>query len=191
VDLLDAAGFAQTDDDLAGAADHAARNAVARAEAILFVRDAAEPSDQNQTLPTDVRRTNPHAPILILENKSDLAPTTQPTQESDPPVIRTSAITGEGLDEVRANLTEILHLSAQRPGDVLALHVRQRRCLLAAATATERAAELLAEVREIADAAELVAVELREALAHLGRISGAIADEDILARIFARFCVGK
>jgi len=53
------------------------------------------------------------------------------------------------------------------------------------------AAELLGGADEIADVAELVAVELREALGQLGTISGEIVTEDILGKIFARFCVGK
>ena len=92
---------------------------------------------------------------------------------------------------LRAALAERLHLSANRGGDGLGLHDRQRRCLLSAAEATNRAAELLAGARDIADVAELAAIELRQGLAQLGMISGQTATEDILGRIFARFCVGK
>jgi tRNA modification GTPase len=38
---------------------------------------------------------------------------------------------------------------------------------------------------------ELLVVEIREAVDHLGRILGAVYTDDILDRIFSRFCIGK
>ena len=73
----------------------------------------------------------------------------------------------------------------------MGLHDRQRRCLIAAAAGAQRACSLLMEAGEVADCAELVAVELRESLGELSAISGEIVTEDILGRIFSRFCVGK
>jgi tRNA U34 5-carboxymethylaminomethyl modifying GTPase MnmE/TrmE len=106
----------------------------------------------------------------------------------------TSAVTGQGLDELRRRLGELLGSSVWLSGEQLGLHARQKRCILAAAGGADRAADLLAGAAEIADAAELVAVELRAALAELGQVSpdaGGYVSEEILARIFARFCVGK
>ena len=102
-----------------------------------------------------------------------------------------SAVTGEGLDEFKVHLADLLHLSAARGGTSLGLHQRQKGCLLAASDAAARAAGLLANSPQVADVAELMSIELRESLAQLGQISGQVATEDILGRIFARFCVGK
>ena len=102
-----------------------------------------------------------------------------------------TAVSGEGLEEVRQSLVERLGVSAHRGGEAIGLHERQRRCLASAAGSASRAGELLAGVSEIADVAELAAVELRAGLAELGSISGEVVTEDILGRIFARFCVGK
>jgi tRNA modification GTPase len=73
----------------------------------------------------------------------------------------------------------------------MGLHLRQKRCLLAAAQAAERAAAMLAGAVEVADLAEVAALDLRDALGQLGQISGQVVTEDILGRIFSRFCVGK
>ena len=110
------------------------------------------------------------------------------------PIVFTSAMTGQGLDELRRLLGELLGSSVWRSGEQLGLHDRQKRRILAAAAGTQRAADLLAGVADIADVAELVAVELRAALAELGQVSPDAAgyvSEEILGRIFARFCVGK
>ncbi len=73
----------------------------------------------------------------------------------------------------------------------MGLHKRQKRALQGCAEALGAAAGLIAPAREVSDVAELAAVELRQALAQLGLISGQVVTEDILARIFQRFCVGK
>jgi len=194
--LQDAAGFGRADTQLAAAADSAARQAVARADAILFVADAAAGASADDIdLLAEVRASNPRAPLLLLANKSDLPGAAgrlgglAGRARSEP--LATSATLGTGLDEVRKKLTETLHLGASRSGSAMGLHDRQKRYLLAGAAAAAEAGRLLAAADEIADVAELAAAELRAALAHLGQISGQIADEDILARIFGRFCVGK
>jgi tRNA modification GTPase len=109
-------------------------------------------------------------------------------------VLFTSAVTGQGLDELRRRLGELLGSSVWLSGEQLGLHARQKRCILAAAAGADRAADLLAGAADISDAAELVAVELRAALAELGQVSPdatGYVSEEILGRIFARFCVGK
>jgi tRNA U34 5-carboxymethylaminomethyl modifying GTPase MnmE/TrmE len=135
-------------------------------------------------------RLNTVAPFGAGEDdKSELM-----TGDNPLPVLFTSAVTGQGLDELRRRLGELLGSSVWRSGEQLGLHARQKRCILAAAAGADRAAELLAGAADIADVAELVAVELRAALAELGQVSPDAAgyvSEEILGRIFARFCVGK
>ncbi len=197
VDLLDAAGYAGCDDELASVADGAAARAVARAEIICFVADlTAEDFAADMRLLADVRRANARAPVLLLASKVDLLadPAGRLTELSDAaelPAMATSAREATGLAEVREALGERLHVSAGRSGDMLGLGERQARCLGQAAAAAIAAADRLAQSTDIADAAELVAIDLREALSELGQISGQIVTEDILGRIFRRFCVGK
>jgi tRNA modification GTPase len=189
VELLDAAGIGQTDDPLATSADSAARTAVARADILCFVIDQSDPDDAgNADLLADLRAINPGAPTLTLANKIDLLPANASFPDDALP---TSATTDEGLDALRDALTEMLHLSAPRSGELLGLHRRQRRCLIAAADATTHAATALATDTHLADHAELIALDLRDALAQLGQISGQVVTDDILSDIFSRFCVGK
>jgi tRNA modification GTPase len=135
-------------------------------------------------------RLNTSAPSGAKENeKSGL-----PGATDSLPVLFTSTVTGQGLDELRRRLGELLGSSVWRSGDQLGLHARQKRRILAASAGADRAAGLLAGAADIADVAELVAVELRAALAELGQVSPdstGYVSEEILGRIFARFCVGK
>jgi tRNA modification GTPase len=197
--LQDLAGFEATGPDSpAAAADSAARRAMARAEAILFIVDASdERSDAEIDLLCEARQANPRAPLLLLAGKCDLVgidpivSMDELTQAAGTPPQAVSAVKLLGLDLLKARLTELVSLTAHRGAGAMGLHKRQKRALEACAAALAAAAELIAPAREVADVAELAAVELRQALAQLGLISGQVVTEDILARIFQRFCVGK
>ena len=198
--LQDAAGLTTPEGDLAASADNAARHAVARADVILFVIDSRTPdgaADREAELLAEVRRINPTAPVIVVLNKADLGIThrLQPgVRDDDPSVslpVPTSALTGAGLSDLRLRVETLLHIRTVRTGGALGLHQRQRRSLLAAADSATRAGELLSPAPAIIDVAELAAVELRDALAHIGAISGQVVTDDILSLIFRRFCVGK
>ncbi|RKY26945.1 MAG: tRNA uridine-5-carboxymethylaminomethyl(34) synthesis GTPase MnmE, partial [Planctomycetota bacterium] len=192
VNLLDVAGFTAPTDSLATMAHDAASQAVAQADMILFVAQAGRSKTRaDDELLEKLRATNRSVPVVLLANKADLVEKKISQLQVDDETIYTSAVTGEGLDAVRQKLTKTLHLASARPGSAMGLHDRQRRAMQLAGEAAIAAAELLGGADEIADVAELVAVELREALGQLGTISGEIVTEDILGKIFARFCVGK
>lgn len=196
--LQDVAGFLEPGDSLSAAADSAARSAVAGADAICFVSDPDD-SDlaDDGALVEQLRRLNPDAPMLLLINKTDLK--RKPPRSRIDALCRrigreplmVSAATGQGLEDLHATLRDVLQLSTPAAGSAIGLHERQRVCLNRAADALNRASQLLGEAMEVSDVAELAAIDLREALAQLGGISGEIVTEDILGRIFARFCVGK
>lgn len=193
VDLIDVAGFGITGDALHDHAGAAARNAVAQADLLLFVIDSACGfTAENSALLCELDECNETAEIICVCNKSDIARgEINYDVKKFSAVVHTSAVSGAGLDELKAAITRTLDLATLRGGEELCLHGDQRRALLAAAAAAERAANILHECLSLADAAELVAVELRETLAELGSISGEIVTEDILGRIFSQFCVGK
>ena len=100
--------------------------------------------------------------------------------------IATSAVTGQGLAELGEAIRRIVAQPRRRRAAVLTAE----RCgdsLRAAADALDEAA------RSHAAAAgdELVAAEIRAAVTELGKVAGAVYTDDILDRIFARFCIGK
>lgn len=98
-----------------------------------------------------------------------------------------SAKTGDGVDSLKVLLQVIqsARLSAQ-PG-TLVIDARH-------ADALGQAADALRDVRfglRSGTPTDLVAQDLRRALHHLGTITGAVTTDDVLSRIFSRFCIGK
>ncbi|MHC4716047.1 MAG: tRNA modification GTPase [Planctomycetota bacterium] len=191
--LLDAAGLDVTDDPLERAAHAAARDAVTVADAVVFVLDAAAGDHRLEAdLLGEVRQLNPRAPVVVLANKTDLRADVEAlTGLFGPDLLAASAVTGAGLEALRRRLSgHLAELAPPQPGQLL-LHDRQRRQIARAAEAAARAAELFERAGEVADVAELAAVELRAALDALKELTGEVVAEDVLAGIFARFCIGK
>ena len=103
-------------------------------------------------------------------------------------VLAVSASTGAGLDELCDRLTEALAVDS--PGQRQLLGMTASRCqesLLAARDALGRTEEAVA----IGLGDDLIVIELRDVLEHLGHIVGAVYTDDVLDRIFSKFCIGK
>jgi tRNA modification GTPase len=126
---------------------------------------------------------------LLIFTKSDQADSVPVNNRSISavPVVITSSVTGEGLDELRVAIRELLNASNRADQAVAATADRCRDSLRAAESALVRATEI-AESRA---GNELVAAELRTALTEIGKVVGAVYTDDILDRIFSTFCIGK
>jgi tRNA modification GTPase len=122
-------------------------------------------------------------PQLLVRTKCDLAS----DHLSDLKAIVTSAATGQGLEALRRAIASLLY-SRQSDGDLPATTgARCRGSILSASDALVAAAESVA----LSTGDELVSIELRLAVDELGKIVGTVVTDDILDRIFARFCIGK
>ena len=99
--------------------------------------------------------------------------------------VRTSALRGTGLDELRAAVLEAAGIACgdEEPEGILTSE-RQHAALIEAADALDR-------VASVAESPELAALDARIALDRMGRVSGEAVDDAVLDAIFARFCIGK
>ena len=103
-------------------------------------------------------------------------------------VLAVSASTGAGLDELCDRLTEALAVDSLGQRQLLGMTAsRCQESLLAARDALGRTEEAVA----IGLGDDLIVIELRDVLEHLGHIVGAVYTDDVLDRIFSKFCIGK
>jgi tRNA modification GTPase len=106
----------------------------------------------------------------------------------DAPALETSSKTGQGLDELRAEIRGRLAAGAGQESNVVAgTATRCRESLRGATECLERGRALI----DCRGGDELVAAEVRLALDELGKVVGAVSTDDVLDRIFSRFCLGK
>lgn len=115
---------------------------------------------------------------ILVANKADLLPTT------DPRALNVSALTGEGIDELRRR---ILPAGITEPESGIVTTLRHERLLSESLASLEQA-------RVAVDSNiphEMLLLDLYGALAALDAITGATTADDILNRIFSTFCIGK
>ena len=125
---------------------------------------------------------NPSERIIAVVTKAD-----QMKDRASTTFIQTSAVTGQGLDELKSAIVQRL----RSIGDGLdVLKATAARCVEPLAGADAAISRALETLRE-RGGEELIAADLRLALEELGRIVGAVYTDDILDRIFSRFCIGK
>ena len=181
--LLDTAGLRETKDTVENEGVSRARSAMQEADRVLVVvddRQGRELEGLLKQLPTGV-------PATVVRNKIDLSGR-RPEQclELVPPQIAISAKNGSGLDLLRNHLKH--SVGYEHAGE--STFIARRRHLDALRMTQERLLvgnELLIEQR----AGELLAEELRMAQIALSEITGEVTSEDLLARIFSSFCIGK
>jgi tRNA modification GTPase len=171
IELVDTAGFGSAANSIETAA--LAVGARQATDADLLIRCHATDSATVE-IPVANRQT------LDVWTKSDLA-----TPAAGWPA--TSAERGEGIDELKSKIASILRRQALDSDPLSATGARCRDGL-------ERASEglrLAAERLQLGGGEELVAIDLRQSIDELGRVVGAVVTDDILDRIFQRFCIGK
>jgi tRNA modification GTPase len=173
VELIDTAGVEPGTGRIEGRAQALRAEQEARAD----LRLVCESFDTEPATPVE-----PGPAHLRVWNKCDLAPPDLPAG-----VLMTSARTGAGLDELRAAITAALQARATDGDSATGTGARCRESLAHASHALRTASETLLE----GGGDELVALDLRQAVDELGKVVGAVVTDDILDRIFRRFCIGK
>ncbi len=193
--LMDLAGWADTDDLPAAAANDAAGNALAAADGVVAVVDITAPDTTHLDRIVAMGRGQP---TLILANKTDLLDpesaqrqTTALADRTGLPVVATSATTGAGTEEVIGRLGDMLAVGATRTASGVAMHDRQRQAVERAGDILLAASRRAGQIAQVSNEAEFLAIELRDGLTELGTVSGDAITEEVLHQIFARFCIGK
>jgi tRNA modification GTPase len=184
VRLLDTAGVRAAEEPAEIEGVTRASEAIEAADLVLLVVDRSVPlQDQDRTL---LRRTS-NRPRVVAANKVDLPAAWDPAALEVPEVVCTSALTGEGIDALRARLTGVLSLGGDLTESPGVTNVRHIDLLNRAHDALERAIHLCsASAPE-----EIVLIEIHDARSHLESITRSRTSDDVLERIFERFCIGK
>jgi tRNA modification GTPase len=181
VTLLDTAGLREVTDLVEAEGVRRARDRAERADLRLIMFDGAtwpavEPA--SATLIDDA--------AVVTVNKSDLLLEHSSLAVAGRAALPVSCLTGDGMPELLEVLSERARASLTTGSEPLLTRARHRTALRAAAEALGR----FAGARQGTELA-LMAEDLRLAARAIGRITGEVAIEDVLDRIFAEFCIGK
>jgi tRNA modification GTPase len=175
VELIDTAGWREAFSSIEDQAQTLGRKQTEQADLVLLCLEAGLEIREDEK---KLMAQTSHPAVLPIATKCDLA-------EALPELPATSAKTGAGLETLRARLAE---RARQQNRSSLAPSLSRCRHHVQASLDHLRRAHYIVLFQE---PAELLTVELRGALDELGEIVGAVYTDDLLDRIFSRFCIGK
>jgi tRNA modification GTPase len=182
VELIDTAGLREAIDEAETLGIAKSREAMAEADLVLVVVDAAADAHTEDAATVEGLGERP---VLVAANKVDLRGAVVPDLLVR--VVRTSAVTGEGITELRRAILELATKGAPMQETALATNLRQREAITSALAALERARE--AAVIEVPH--EMILLDLYDGLRSLDALTGTTTTDDILQLIFSSFCIGK
>jgi len=173
IELIDTAGEESGGSTIMEASQAQRARQIAHADLLIHCMPSNDPDHDQRSL-TEI-------PCLLVATKADLS-----TSRMQPCLV-TSALTGQGLDTLRTEIASSLRSRVVHAESAQAIGSQWRESL-------DRAVEGLRHALSVASSLggeELIAAELRQVIEDLGKIVGAVVTEDILDRIFRRFCIGK
>jgi tRNA modification GTPase len=184
LELVDTAGLREAQDVAEQLGIARSREALADAALVLIVLDATQPLNEEE-------RSLLHAvegrPALIVINKSDLAPAPAVSDDfAGVPAVATSALTGEGVADLRAQILALATGGIASESGMLT-NVRHHQAVTNAMSALSDSA--IANAGHIPH--EMILLDLYRALWALDSLTGQTTVDDILQLIFSTFCIGK
>lgn len=187
VRLIDTAGLRQSDDPIERMGVERSRRAMEEAELILVLWDSSvAPTQEDGEL---LEQALSLAPTILIHTKTDLPSGPMPflTLDPLPPVVELSTKTGEGLEALEQAVAALFPRDSQVPYGQLLSNQRQEEAARRARDCICRAREAL----ELGITPDALLTDVEQALQALGELTGQSVAEDVTARIFQRFCVGK
>ncbi|MBR7160973.1 MAG: tRNA uridine-5-carboxymethylaminomethyl(34) synthesis GTPase MnmE [Clostridia bacterium] len=182
--LIDTAGIRETADTVEAIGVERSKKAVEEADLVIFVCDGSQPLTEEDEAIIDLCTEQEHSIALI--NKTDLGSAVEPSDLPFMAVIPICAKTGEGLEQL-SDMVEVMFENETPCDGSILTNARQYDACRRAYEAMLRALKGL----QLGLTPDAVLTDVEEAMEAMGEVTGATVREDITARIFERFCVGK
>jgi len=200
--FIDTAGIRETTDIIEGLGIQKTFEKIEQAQVVIYLFDAL--SIQNSALRQaqgdilmeieTIKNKYPHKNLIIVANKVDKLSIEQIKQLNSTlsavegsSYLLLSAKTKNGIVELQNRLLDFVNTGALRSNEAIVTNSRHYDALL-------KALEEMIQVQKGLDeglTGDLMAIDIRQALYHLGSITGQVSEDEILGNIFANFCIGK
>ena len=187
--MIDTAGIRNTADVVEKIGVERAKQAAEEADLILYVVDASQPLDESDL---EIISMIEQKKAIILLNKTDLEPklTVKELQNRCPshPILMISAKTEEGMENLETTLQQMfLEGKISFNDEVYITNARHKECLDNSIKSIEKVLESI----EAGLPEDFYTIDLMDAYSSLGLILGEAVEEDLVNRIFSKFCMGK
>ena len=180
--LMDTAGLRETRDQVETIGVQRAKEALETADLILYVVDAAEgirPEDREALGECEEKA------VILIENKADLLDRDAALLDG---AIRFSCRTGEGTKELEERVNALFDARKLTFNDEVVITNERQKALL---RDTLRALERVEQGLDAQLSEEFLAADLTDAYSALSEILGETVSDDVIDRVFEKFCMGK
>ena len=188
--FIDTAGIRKTDDTIESLGIERTMQKAEQADVVMLLFDASTYTAErlkSEILDLKIRNSDLETRLILVANKSDKLSENMTSKFSEYNPVYISAKEKTGIEELKQRLTEFVNLSALKEDQTIVTNTRHIEAL-------SQAKKSLSEVLQGFDkqmSGDLVAIDIRKALFHLGEITGEITTDDLLGNIFSKFCIGK
>ncbi|WP_108246519.1 tRNA uridine-5-carboxymethylaminomethyl(34) synthesis GTPase MnmE [Muricauda brasiliensis] len=184
--FIDTAGIRETVDVVEKIGIERTFDKIEKARLIIYLFDGMN-FDMSEL--EQIQNRYPNKQLLPICNKMDLLSPQQveKIKEEIPNVLLLSAKFKEGISELEDKLLSLVDSGALSGDTTIITNSRHYDALL-------KALEEIQKVKEGLDmelSSDLMAIDIRQALYHLGEITGSVTTDDLLGNIFSNFCIGK
>jgi tRNA modification GTPase len=186
VQVLDTAGIRETIDQVEKIGVERSRRAAQAADLVLLTIDA---TTGWTTAEEEIYEQVQHRPLILVINKTDLAPSaTVSFPNRINYSVTTAAAHNQGIEGLEKAILETVHTNNLKAADLdLAINQRQAAALTRAKLSLEQVQQTITQQLPL----DFWTIDLRGAIQALGEITGEEVTESVLDRIFSRFCIGK
>ncbi|TJZ63172.1 tRNA uridine-5-carboxymethylaminomethyl(34) synthesis GTPase MnmE [Sphingobacterium olei] len=184
--FIDTAGIRETLDIIEAKGVERTREKMKQARLIIYLFDPTQ--DHITDVETQVEEVKSLGiPFVTIINKADLLSESQKTEFDVLNPLFISAKEQQGIEILKGELLNQVNLSNINTDDVMVTNIRH----VDALQKTQRALEKVLYGIDNPVTSDFLAMDIRQALYHLGEITGTVTTDDLLDNIFSKFCIGK
>jgi len=184
--FIDTAGIRDTEDLIEAEGVARTREKMKQARLIIYLVDPIQ--DQVEDVSIQVADlVLLQIPFVLLVNKKDLLTTEQLAAFEPLNPVFISAKQRDGVEALKTALLNEVNLRNIHTDDVLVTNIRHVEAL----QKTQEALDKVLYGLEHPVTSDFLAIDIRQALHHLGSITGQVSTDDLLENIFSKFCIGK
>lgn len=189
--FIDTAGIRETKDVVESIGIQKTFEKIEQAQLVLFLVENSRANDLEvlKREIQEIKNKYPQKALLVIMNKMDLLSVEQVTNLNSQisNLILISAKNKVGVEELKNALLNFVDTGALRNNETIVTNTRHYDSLL-------KALEEIEKVKWGLDSnlsADLMAIDIRQALYYFGEITGQVTNDELLGNIFANFCIGK
>ena len=193
--FIDTAGIRDTQDVVESIGIKKTFEKIEQAQVVVLLIDGWQMAMNTTKLESSLKELEkikskyPQKPLVVIANKIDRLDQDQiaTLQSQIKDLYLLSAKTGQGVESLKSRLLEFVNTGALRNSNAIVTNTRHYNSLIKALEEIEKVQLGMDEETP----SDLLAIDVREALYHLGEITGQVTNDELLGNIFSNFCIGK